>query len=103
MFCGAIFSLICSSWLSLSRQSLVVGSFSYRSVVVMMIVTFWFLLMLMSRFIRSAVFSSSMLDIGSSAMIIFGLFASALIMAIRCFSPPERFSGKRSARCSSWK
>ena len=67
---------------------------------VIMTVKLSVLLMLVSRFMRSSVFSSSMLDVGSSAMSILGLFASALMMAMRCFSPPERFSGNRSARCS---
>ena len=63
-----------------------------------MIVTFFSWLMLHSRFMRSSEFSSSMLDVGSSANIIFGLFANARMTAMRCRSPPLRVSGNLSAR-----
>ena len=63
-----------------------------------MMVTFFSWLMLHSRFMRSSEFSSSMLDVGSSANIIFGLFANARMTAMRCLSPPLRVSGNLSAR-----
>jgi len=37
-------------------------------------------------------FSSSRLDVGSSARMIFGLLARALVTAMRCLSPPLRVS-----------
>jgi len=61
-------------------------------------VTFFSRLMLLRRFISISEFSSSRLDVGSSARIIFGLLDNALIMAIRCLSPPLRVSGNLFAR-----
>lgn len=87
----------------MSSKSWEAGYFSYKSVVVIITVRFWFLLMLVSKFMSNSAFSSSMLEVGSSAMSILGLFANALMMAMRCFSPPDRFSGKRGAKCSRWK
>ena len=43
-------------------------------------------------------FSSSRLDAGSSARMIFGLLARALVTAMRCLSPPLRVSGNLLAR-----
>jgi len=50
-----------------------------------------------------AEFSSSRLDVGSSARIIFGLLVMALAMAILCLSPPLRVSGNRLARLAKSK
>jgi len=63
-----------------------------------MMVTLFFWLMFFSRFRRRVEFSSSRLDVGSSARIISGLLARALMTAMRCLSPPLRVSGNLLAR-----
>lgn len=56
------------------------------------------LLIFSSNPISRVEFSSSRLDMGSSAKIIFGLLASALMTAMRCLSPPLRVSGNLFAK-----
>ncbi len=56
------------------------------------------LLIFSSNPISRVEFSSSRLDAGSSARMIFGLFANALVTAMRCLSPPLRVSGNLLAR-----
>jgi len=55
-----------------------VGSFSYRSVVVSRMVVPFSLLIFWSRPMRSVEFSSSRLDAGSSARMIFGCWLGLL-------------------------
>ena len=80
-----------------------IGSFMYRFVVVRMMVALFFWLMFSSRFRSRVVFSSSRLDVGSSARIISGLLARALMTAMRCLSLPLRVSGNLCARAPSSK